>query len=344
MTTIALTREEALAASKAWVKDRIEKPKTVYSSRKNGLLTQLAARCAAESLKQGDGEYALEDRLQRAWDLVDSIQMNAQSDKVRDLVWKKSEEDMSPEELKLVETARHQICRRHDPLRAFREGLGSEHMPNIDKQHLLADCADYLEQTWLRHPVLDYILLDMLITRELCAFGEHIKEFMMPFPKDAIGLNRKYLDAKGNLNEMRKVRWKELGARWGTWSVWALFLPGAAVILAYLVGADGVADTIMAGWAGLMAAHFGFRFLRFVLRGIGLGRYVDPSHKAKLTWEEMYKVWKALEGPVVNPAMVKEAMVKSKEAGAVWDAPAYSIIEKVIADDPAAWVVDPSRR
>jgi hypothetical protein len=339
-----MTRDEALTASKAWVKNRIDNPKSAYSSQKNWLLGQLAARCVAESLRQGEAEWDLERRLQRAWDLVDSIQMNGRRKEVRDLIWKKSEDSMTPEERRLVETAKHQIWRRHDPMRAFREGLDSQHMPSIDKDPLLADCADYFEQPWLRHPLLDYILLDMLITRELVAFGEEIKEHMMPFPRDEIGLNRRYIDHRGNLEAMSKIHWKQTGERLIMWLAWALFIPGAAVMLAFFLGADGVAESLLKIWGGLLAAHFGLRILRGVLKMFGLGRFVDPSQKAKRVWGEMYKVWKTLEGPTVNPAMVKEAMLKSKEFGAAWDSAAYSIIEKVIATDPAVWVVEPSRR
>ena len=94
----------------------------------------------------------------------------------------------------------------------------------------------------------------------------------------------------------------------------------------------------------LWAALLGLKVLRGAARLAGLGRFVDPTVKAKKLWEEMYRVWKLLEGPVVNPTVFKEALVNSKEAGAVWDMTTYSIIDKVIADDPAVWVVDPSRR
>lgn len=339
-----MTKDEALAASKAWVKDRVEPGRGSHSSQKNWLLGQLAARCVAESLRQGEAEWDLERRLQKAFDLVESIQLNGRGKVLGEMIYKKSLDAMTPEERRAYEEAKHRVWRRHDPKRAFREGLKSDHMPGIDKQHLLADVADYFEQPWLRHPLLDYILLDQLITRELAAFGEEIKEHMMPFPRDTIGLNRRYLDHDGNLDAMKKIRWKEVGERLVMWLAWALLIPGAAVMLAAFLGADGVAEFLLKVWGGLLVAHFGLRILRVVLRMFGLGRLVDPSQKATKVWGEMYKVWKELEGPVVNPTLVKEAMLKSKEHGAAWDSAAYSIIDKVIATDAAVWVVDPSRR
>jgi hypothetical protein len=49
----------------------------------------------------------------------------------------------------------------------------------------------------------------------------------------------------------------------------------------------------------------------------------------------MHDVWKSLEGPVVNPTMVKESMLKAKEKGALWDGAAWSIIDRAITIDPA---------
>ena len=59
---------------------------------------------------------------------------------------------------------------------------------------------------------------------------------------------------------------------------------------------------------------------------------IQSGHQA------MYDVWRSLEGPVVNPTMVKEAMLKAKEKGAVWDGAAWSIIDRAITIDPAVMV------
>ena len=344
MTTYTMTKDEAVTASKAWVKDRIEPGRGAYSSQKNWLLGQLAARCVAESLKQDEAEWDMERRLQRAFDLVESIQVNGRGVVLAEMLMKKSVGAMTPEELRKYDDAKHRIWCRHDPQRAFREGKRSEHMPGIDKQHVLADCADYFEQPWLRHPLLDYILLDDaghprargLRRRDqgihdAVPAGRHRPEPPLPRPPGQPGRDE-------------EDSWKDVGERLVMWLAWALLIPAAAVMLAYFLGADGVAVFLMKVWGGLLAAHFGLKTIRGVLRLLGLGRFVDPSQKAMKVWGEMYKVWKELEGPMVNPTMVKEAMLKSKSHGAAWDSAAYSIIDKVIAADPAVWVVDPSRR
>jgi hypothetical protein len=53
----------------------------------------------------------------------------------------------------------------------------------------------------------------------------------------------------------------------------------------------------------------------------------------------MYEVWERLDGPVINPSRVRDAMVKSAEQGAVWNTISWSLIDRVIAIDPAVWVV-----
>jgi hypothetical protein len=48
-----------------------------------------------------------------------------------------------------------------------------------------------------------------------------------------------------------------------------------------------------------------------------------------------------LTGPIINPTMVRDEMMKSKSLGAVWDLPSWSLIERVIVSDRAVWLVGP---
>jgi hypothetical protein len=56
----------------------------------------------------------------------------------------------------------------------------------------------------------------------------------------------------------------------------------------------------------------------------------------------MCGVWRRLEGPVVNPTLVCEAMARVAKEGVVWDNFSWSLIDRVIALDPVVWVVEPS--
>jgi hypothetical protein len=44
-----------------------------------------------------------------------------------------------------------------------------------------------------------------------------------------------------------------------------------------------------------------------------------------------------IEGPIINPTLVREMMVKTRDQGAVWDVPVWSIIDRAIQHDPAVW-------
>jgi hypothetical protein len=52
----------------------------------------------------------------------------------------------------------------------------------------------------------------------------------------------------------------------------------------------------------------------------------------------MCDVYELLQGPVINPAVLRDAILKSKDAGAVWDGSVYALIDRIIACDPAVWI------
>jgi hypothetical protein len=141
---------------------------------------------------------------------------------------------------------------------------------------------------WLRHPSVDWIFLDMMVTREISAFGEEIKKQFFPGRKDSMGHHVKYWAARGVTVKM-----------------------------------------VPTGLAKLFGSSREFS---------------DPKSPISITsntWQTMFEVWRVLTGPVVNPTVVREEMVKSKAAGAVWDVPSWALIDRVIGADRAVWLVGP---
>jgi hypothetical protein len=67
----------------------------------------------------------------------------------------------------------------------------------------------------------------------------------------------------------------------------------------------------------------------------------SPISLASNVWQTMYEVWRCLTGPVINPTMVRDEMIKSKNVGAGWDVPSWALIERVIEADRAVWLVGP---
>ena len=51
----------------------------------------------------------------------------------------------------------------------------------------------------------------------------------------------------------------------------------------------------------------------------------------------MLKVHHFLAGPVINPSMLKEELLNSKNKGAVWAGSVYAIIDSIIENDPSIW-------
>ena len=56
-------------------------------------------------------------------------------------------------------------------------------------------------------------------------------------------------------------------------------------------------------------------------------------------YAEMAQVYRQLEGPVINPTMLRDALHKSREKGAVWDAPVFPLIDRIVARDPSVWTI-----
>ena len=69
----------------------------------------------------------------------------------------------------------------------------------------------------------------------------------------------------------------------------------------------------------------------------------DPRLEMLHLWFGMSGVWRRLEGPIVNPTLVREAMARVAKVGVVWDSFSWSLIDRAIAVDPVAWVIEPSQ-
>src|SRR6266446_4513956 len=94
------------------------------------------------------------------------------------------------------------VWKRRDPLRSMSEGYESDHYFNGTRAQLHEELAKYLNLRWLRHPAVDWIFLDMMVTRELCPLAEEIKQSYFPGRKDSMGVHQKYWTAKGNISAM----------------------------------------------------------------------------------------------------------------------------------------------
>jgi len=207
---------------------------------------------------------------------------------------------------------------------------------SADKKNVNSIIAKYLSRNYLRHPLLDWIFLDMTISRAVCAYGEFRK-----MASDLSVGHEGYLSAEGNLAEMKKSARNEFFERCvillsSFFFAWAVPAGAMWVLFHWDIGV----------WLAGIYAFIIFSIMLFDFSGHLIRRLtgkVDPRTRVVNLWVEMYDVWQLLEGPVVNPTLVREAMIKSRDKGAAWDNVSWSLIDRVIAIDPAVWVVEPER-
>ena len=162
-----LTNGQASAIAREWIDNQIEKPAGSSSSQTRWLMGELARLCITETLRCREGEPELWARLDRAWDVVHGI-WYAAAPRYATNYW--SDDDQPDEhERERIEKARHVVWHRKDPMRAYREGYESPFQTSFDKEDFAQIVAEYLERPWLRHPFLDWIIVDITVSRELCS-------------------------------------------------------------------------------------------------------------------------------------------------------------------------------
>jgi hypothetical protein len=271
---------------------------------RNRLLTDRPALRRQKSGERRESNTSSAKRLTKAHDILSNVR-EAGAPEIATRHWWDRDRKLSPAEQKIVDKAEVTVWTRRDPMRSFQEGFESEHYTAFDREVLYGAVADYLKEPWLRHPYLDWIMVDMLVTRELSLFGENVK---LGSP---LGLG--YFKAKGNLLKTKL---------WG--ALWAIAVPVGATYGAFHFGYGGIGTSLLTAYCIAIAAWLGLTLERFL-----------AGKRPFVLWNEMYEVWKLLQGPIVNPTLVREVMAKTRDQGAVWDTPAWSIVDRVIQHDPA---------
>ncbi len=263
---IALTECRANAIAGEWIGNWVKTPQFEQSQTRQ-LMGDLGELCVVQCLSSRENEAQLCSRLSGAWDVLHGIWSEAAPAFAKKAHWP---EQPTPNEQVQIDRARHAIWYRCDPLKGFQQGHDGPDFTRFDRDHFAEIIAAYLDRPWMRHPAIDWILVDISVTRELCAYREWLKKNFMPSWRESLGIF--------------------------------------------------VIDRI-------------FRILD------RLSRRPTPSD----TWDEMYEVWRRLEPPVINPGRVREAMSKASDKGAVWGAATWSLVDRVIAIDPAVWLPFPKR-
>lgn len=335
-----ITQEAAKEFVQEWISQRVPSPKGRYwKIELIWLMNELTTQCLNQTIESKEREYELETYLGDTFNLVADIQYFNQSSLNRGLDYVgSSEEDEAV--YTNCEESEYIVWSRKDPKVSFKEGYGSEDYFENDKPSIHSLLVRYLKQDWLRHPFLDWVFLDMMITNELCMYGEKLKIHILPGEKNDIGMNKAYFKNRGNLENMFKVDWRKTLTSMGEKFISAILIPSAAIWATFHFGADKIGAVLAIIYAILVTGYMVFKLLKFsksVYRR--LSGKIEPAVKAMELWFQMYEVWNRLGAQVISPARVKEAMILSADMGAVWDEPSYSLIDDISKRYGANWVV-----
>jgi hypothetical protein len=175
------------------------------------------------------------------------------------------------------------------------------------------------------------VFLDQLITAEICQFGEEAKDIIFPLLTD-----QQRIQAAGDIRKMKKIHRRALIDGYGL--LIAKLFVGPLVIIWFLSHpypslASSLMTTYLVFVAGcIILAPWAIARRRRARKG-------SLKEKMLHLWRQMHDVWRLLEGPTVNPRRVREAMMETTKQSAVWRNSAWALIDRVIASDPAVWLV-----
>jgi len=319
----------------------------------NPLLLQLIPLCIAESRRCGGNKKDLHERLGIAQSIVEALIHFGQ--------WRDIGADFIEVETNTdgAEYERNVIWSRRDPTVSYREGYLSKESFRFPTNEMEDICLEYLDNPWLRHPLIDWVFLDAFITSEINEFGEKIKRNQPGLPGrrlDEYGMHPLYNEAHGNIKGMQKGQRREYFETVIQNLIFYLALPIGAIAALVNYNWEKTALGLFAAYSVFASLYIGANIVtlfRYVLRSIR--REKNPWQTNISLFSSMVEVWWTLESErrfvntapldrryvdVINPRNVRELMRKSQEKGAVWSNYSWAIIERAIEIDPAMLRVD----
>lgn len=330
-------RKRLIAFANDWVRQRSRR--AAGQSQWNIYVAELSEGALRDVLENGGDERALEYKLIEAHQILSDVKLTL-SPTPYDQSDHKRYRDLSEDQFeKLKKRIDAMVWWRQKADNALQEGFDSEGHVQFDKRELWQTIAKYLERPYLRSPSFEWLLVDALVYLELCLFGDAVKQ-RMPGPIDALGISSGYFKAGGNLDKMLTLRLKwQLGVLGAKAAVF-IGLPGLAVWWGMKHGHEVEAIFGGAAYAALLIVWTIWKRIRRLI----WAPKKSPFEIGAELWDDMSKVYRLLEPPIVNPTLVKEQLIKTHDKGAVWDTAVYTLVERAIARDPSAWIADPWAR
>ena len=329
--------DDLAAARRDWIERRLNSEHIDPHGQLGRVIDQVADRVLAHCRSVGEDRDALITKLFYALNVVttakwvltpvpDENERTAGERKLSDEMW----------EAKRKWLARL-IWSRRDLDQLFRRGTVSREAKPIDKRSLVSIVAKYLERPWMENGFLEWAFVDALVSEETRAFGEHIKGLDPKTGGFSFAATMAYMQAEGDI---QKIYWRRLRNSLVSTAVklaFAVVLPVAALWWEWTRGDQQWAAWGTIGYAALVVLSIARALGRRVIR---LLRPAKPSYTELLElYAEMARVYRQLEGPVINPSMLRDALHKSQEKGAVWDVSVFSLIDRIVARDPSVWTI-----
>jgi len=220
------------------------------------------------------------------------------------------------------------VWRRRDVRDVLALGLASRDYYCIQNEPILQAASAYLSLPWMRHPTIDWIIVDAIITGETILCGEKLKKTLYNGVSGVI-----YSATKGNLEEMKRRSRDELRSAHGS------NIPYASILWYGILPIAVIFATFYFGYLlfGAILAEFYALFL--IWRRMRRQIKSDEQSWFEL-WGVLRNIWRLLAPPTVNPATVREALDAAAKKGIVVAQTVHAIVDDRLHANPTTWVVD----
>jgi hypothetical protein len=227
-----------------------------------------------------------------------------------------------------VESDPLMVWRRRDVRDVLQLGLNSRDYYCIQNEPLVQAASAYLSLPWMRHPTIDWIIVDAIITGETIRCGEKLKKALYNGVTGSI-----YSATKGNLEEMKRRSRDELR------SAQRNYIPYASIIWYGILPIAVILATFHFGHLMLGAILGEFYALFLIWQHM---RRQIKSHEQSWfeLWAVLRDIWGLLAPPTVDPGTVREALDSAARKGIVVAQTVHAIVDDRLRANPTAWVVD----
>jgi hypothetical protein len=301
----------------AWIDQNLPAPSSPLSaSQLHELMYEVAILAVNENLRTHGDATQLAADLNTANKILFDLQVG--TSRLGDVSRKTNEE---------VDADRLMVWHRRDVRDVFQFGLNSRDYYCIQNEPILHAASAYLSLPWMRHPTIDWIIVDAIITGETILCGEKLKKTLYNGVSGVI-----YSATKGNLEEMKRRSRDELRSAQSNIpyasAIWYGVLPIAVIFATFYFGYL-IFGAILGEFYALFLI---WRWMRRQIKS-------DEQSWFEL-WAALRDIWRLLAPPTVNPGTVREALDAAARKGIIVAQTVHAIVDDRLRANPTTWVVD----